>query len=103
METRCDTRCGWRRGMPEITIAGRRIGPGHAPFIIAECGINDGGDKERASALIEAARRADCDAVKWQTHVRAECGESQPWQSFATIEHASMYSAVRGPFIAFGF
>jgi pseudaminic acid synthase len=54
--------------MPEITIAGRRIGPGHPPYVIAEMSGNHNGDIKRALALLEAAKTADADAVKLQTY-----------------------------------
>ncbi len=54
--------------MPEITIAGRRIGPGHPPYVIAEMSGNHNGDIKRAFALLEAAKKADADAVKLQTY-----------------------------------
>ena len=40
--------------MPEITIAGRRIGPGHPPYVIAEMSGNHNGDINRAFALLKA-------------------------------------------------
>src|SRR6185503_13354338 len=100
METRCDTRCGWRTRMPEITIAGRRIGPGHAPFIIAECGINDGGNHDRARQLCLAAVGAGCDAVKWQQHCRAESSARQPWQEYQTASEAPAW--LDGTGVAYG-
>ena len=51
-----------------IEIAGRKIGPGHAPLVIAEIGINHGGSLEAAKDMVLAASRADCECVKHQTH-----------------------------------
>ena len=51
-----------------VAIAGRQIGPGRPPFIIAEMSGNHNGDISRALALIEAAKAAGADAVKLQTY-----------------------------------
>jgi N-acetylneuraminate synthase len=49
-------------------IAGRPVGIGHPPFVIAELSANHNGDIERAFAIIQAAREAGADAVKLQTY-----------------------------------
>ena len=55
--------------MEEITIAGKKIGKGNPCFIIAEAGINHNGDLELAKRLVEEAKNAGADAIKFQTHL----------------------------------
>jgi N-acetylneuraminate synthase len=52
----------------ELTVAGRRIGPGHPVYIVAELSANHNRSYNRAVELIEAARDAGADAVKLQTY-----------------------------------
>lgn len=56
---------------PFLEIAGRKIGPGHSCFVIAEAGVNHNGNMEIGHQLIDAAREAGADAVKFQAF-RAE-------------------------------
>jgi pseudaminic acid synthase len=51
-----------------IEIAGRRIGSGYAPFVIAELSANHNGSLERALLTIDAAHLAGADAIKLQTY-----------------------------------
>jgi N-acetylneuraminate synthase len=53
---------------PEIEIAGRKIGPGHEPFVICELSGNHNGDLDRALTMIDAAAATGCDAIKIQTY-----------------------------------
>jgi len=53
----------------EIEIAGRKIGPSYRPFVIAEVGINHEGDIKKALRMIDAAARAGCECVKFQSHI----------------------------------
>ena len=57
-------------------IDGRSIGPDDPPYCIAEVGINHNGDIAFARNMIEAAKAAGADAVKFQTFKAEEfCGD----------------------------
>jgi sialic acid synthase SpsE len=49
-----------------MNIAGREVGPGRAPLVVAEIGVNHDGDPRRAVTLVEHAAQAGADAVKLQ-------------------------------------
>ncbi|MGX6647208.1 pseudaminic acid synthase [Maricaulaceae bacterium MS644] len=51
-----------------LTINGRRIGPGEPPYVIAEVSGNHNKDLGKALAMIDAAKAAGADAVKFQTY-----------------------------------
>lgn len=53
---------------PEISIAGRRIGSAHEPYVICELSGNHNGSLNRALLMIDSAADTGCDAVKIQTY-----------------------------------
>ncbi len=53
---------------PSITIADRRIGPGHPTYIIAELSANHNQDYEQAARLVHVAAESGADAIKLQTY-----------------------------------
>lgn len=54
---------------PEIDVEGRKIGRTHRPLLIAEIGINHGGELSVAKAMVDAACRAGVEVIKHQTHI----------------------------------
>jgi N,N'-diacetyllegionaminate synthase len=54
-----------------LNVAGRRIGPGEPPYIIAEIGANHNGDFGLCRQLVDAAHAAGADAVKFQSWSKA--------------------------------
>ena len=64
--------------MKTIEIGNKEIGLNQAPFVIAEAGINHNGDLATAFKMIDAAKQAGVDAVKFQTFKAEEfCGDPQ--------------------------
>ncbi|MFA5835653.1 MAG: N-acetylneuraminate synthase family protein [Bellilinea sp.] len=49
-----------------VKIGDRWVGEGHPTYIVAEIGINHNGEVENAKRLMDAARHAGVDAVKFQ-------------------------------------
>ena len=51
-----------------MQILDRKIGPEHPPLVIAEVGINHGGDLDVARHMVTLAAKAGAEIVKHQTH-----------------------------------
>lgn len=52
-----------------IKIANRKIGVDYVPLVIAEIGINHEGNIKKAYKMIDDAKAAGCECVKFQCHV----------------------------------
>ena len=52
-----------------MKIGNRDISPSHPPLVIAEIGINHGGDLEVAKNMVRLAALSGCECVKHQTHI----------------------------------
>lgn len=63
----------------EIKVGEKIIGDGHPVFIIGEIGINHNGDIEIAKKMIEGAKKAGCDAVKFQKRTPELCVPKDQW------------------------
>ncbi len=63
----------------EIKVGKNFVGDGHPVFIIAEIGINHNGSVEIAKKLIEGAKSAGCDAVKFQKRTPEICVPKDQW------------------------
>ncbi|WP_057936001.1 N-acetylneuraminate synthase family protein [Algoriphagus resistens] len=53
----------------EFRIGNRSVGKAYPPLVIAELGINHGGNLEVAFEMVDAAARAGVEVLKHQTHI----------------------------------
>jgi pseudaminic acid synthase len=51
-----------------LDIGGRKVGPGHPTYVVAEMSGNHNGDFEKAVRLVHAAHESGADAIKLQTY-----------------------------------
>jgi N-acetylneuraminate synthase/N,N'-diacetyllegionaminate synthase len=83
----------------KIKFADRLIGEGTPCFIVAEAGVNHNGDANLAKKLIDLAKKAGADAVKFQTF-RAEdivtkSAEKAEYQKETTGTQESQYEMIK--------
>ena len=52
-----------------MKIGNRSIGPNEPPLVIAEIGINHGGDLDVAKNMVDLIASSGCECVKHQTHI----------------------------------
>ena len=57
----------------QIKIGERLVGQSHPVYIVAEIGVNHNADLKITKQLIEAAKHAGCDAVKFQKRTPEKC------------------------------
>lgn len=87
------------RPMGKVKIADRLIGEGEPCFIIADAGVNHNGDINLAKRLIDVAKEAGADAVKFQTFKTEELltrsAEKAGYQKETTPSEESQYDMIR--------
>ncbi len=54
--------------MPSVTLGSTMVSPGARPYVIAEIGVNHGGDIDLALRLIELAKEGGAHAAKFQSY-----------------------------------
>ncbi|MFT4280070.1 N-acetylneuraminate synthase family protein [Microbacterium sp.] len=93
-----------------VTIGSRTIGAGHPTYVIAEIGLNHNGDVEIAKQLIDVARRAGADAVKFQkrtpeiatpAHMR-DVPRDTPWGTMSYLEYRYRVEFDREQYVEIG-
>lgn len=78
-----------------VELKGRPVGDGCPTYIIAEIGINHNGSLEIAKQLIDVAKSAGCDAVKFQKRTPEACVPAEmrdkmretPWGYISYLEY----------------
>lgn len=82
--------------MPRVVSLGRRrVGNGEPAYVVAEVGINHNGDLDVAKKLIDAAKLAGCDAVKFQKRTpelatpvdQRQVARETPWGTMTYLEY----------------
>jgi N-acetylneuraminate synthase len=77
-----------------MKIAHREIGPNHPPLVIAEIGINHGGDLAVAKEMVRLAAGAGCEMIKHQTHIIADEMTEEAKQIFPPNADVSIWEVM---------
>lgn len=77
-----------------MEIAGRKIGPSHPPLVIAEIGINHGGDIAVAKNMVRLAAMSGCEMIKHQTHIIADEMTDEAKQIFPPNADVSIWEVM---------
>lgn len=81
--------------MVEFDIQGRLIGERHPPLVIAEIGINHGGDADLAILMAEAAIEAGAEVIKHQTHIVSDEMTDEAKRTIPDNADISIYEIMR--------
>ncbi len=81
--------------MAEVKVQKILVGDGHPCFVVAEIGINHNGNIDTAKKLIDVAKTAGCDAVKFQKRTPELCVPTEqrnkmrdtPWGYMTYMEY----------------
>jgi len=80
----------WTLSRPDVQLYERVLALGEPVYVVAEIGVNHDGDPEKARRLIDAAREAGADAVKFQAFDPVELVDAEAqtarYQSASTGE-----------------
>ena len=90
---------GLVRIMRIVKIGDKLIGEGEPCFIVAEAGVNHNGSLKQAKKMVDAAKYAGADAVKFQTfkveNVIIKNAEKAAYQKEATSAEESQYDMIK--------
>lgn len=85
--------------MKKITLGEKVLGEGQPCFIVAEAGVNHNGDISLAKKLVDAAKKAKADAVKFQAFkaekIASKYAEKARYQEKGTAETKSQLAMLK--------